>query len=129
VNIAMADAYARLNQAQQELRSTMIAERVGGRVPAACPIGNMPGPAARPEGSAPRPARSAEYARVLDRYIARLVSLKRIRMRWRLSPPNRSQSERSGLYERLQDFSSKTKWGVEVEVVYHRAMAQFSDRS
>jgi tetratricopeptide (TPR) repeat protein len=143
VAIAMADAYSRKNQAQQEfaLYDDLLKELAAAS--GGIPIGNMPGAAVRPpvdrrnneaqeqpDGAAPRPARSPEYARVLDRYIARLVSLKRVRDALALY---RREIDRNpndpGLYERLAAFLEQNKMGVEVEQVYRRAMAQFSDRT
>ncbi|HEY6392364.1 MAG TPA: hypothetical protein VIX89_13850, partial [Bryobacteraceae bacterium] len=132
VAIAMADAYARMNQAQQEfaLYDDLLKELAAAS--GGMPIGNMPGPAVRTsaDGAAPHPARSPEYARILDRYIARLVSLKRVRDALALY---RREIDRNpndpGLYERLAAFLEQNKMGAEVEQVYRRAMAQFSDRT
>ncbi len=143
VAAAMADAYARKNQTQQEfaLYDDLLKELAAAS--GGVPIGNIPAPPVRPpnarrnsegqeqpEGAAPRPARSPEYARILDRYIARLVSLKRVRDALALY---RREIDRNpddpGLYERLAAFLEQNKMGVEVEQVYRRAMAQFSDRS
>ena len=74
--------------------------------------------------------RSPEYARVLDRYLARLVQLKQI-------PPAlavlRTEIDRNpddpGLYERLAVFLDQNRLGAEQEEVYRRAIARFSDRS
>ena len=77
----------------------------------------------------PVPARSPEYARILDRYISRLVSLKRLRDALALY---RREMDRNpadpGLYERLAAFLEENRMGADVEQVYRRAMAQFSDR-
>ncbi len=143
VAIAMADAYARLNQSAQEfaLYDDLLKELAAAS--GGVPIGNIPGAPVRPpnarrntegqeqpEGAPPRPARSPEYARILDRYIARLVSLKRVRDALALY---RREIDRNpndpGLYERLAAFLEQNKMGVEVEQTYRRAMAQFSDRS
>jgi hypothetical protein len=75
-------------------------------------------------------ARSPEYARILDRYISRLVALKRIPAALALY---RREIDRNpadpGLYERLAAFLDQNKMGAEVEQVYRRAMAQFPDRA
>jgi len=147
VAIAMAGAYARMNQVQQEFALYDDLLRELASASGGMPIGNMPGAAVRTpdlhqnvrrnteaqdqaDGAAPRPARSPEYARILDRYIARLVSLKRVRDALALY---RREIDRNpndpGLYERLAAFLEQNKMGVEVEQVYRRAMAQFSDRS
>jgi cellulose synthase operon protein C len=143
VAIAMADAYARMNQAAREfaLYDDLLKELAAAS--GGVPIGNIAATAVshpnvrrkpegqeQPEGDAPRPARSPEYARILDRYIARLVSLKRVRDALTLY---RREIDRNpndpGLYERLAAFVEQNKMGVEVEQVYRRAMAQFPDRS
>jgi tetratricopeptide (TPR) repeat protein len=75
-------------------------------------------------------ARSPEYARVLERYLARLVEMKQI-------PPAlgvlRREIDRNpddpGLYERLAVFLDQNRLGTEQEEVYHRAIARFSDKS
>jgi tetratricopeptide (TPR) repeat protein len=74
--------------------------------------------------------RSPEYARVLERYLARLVQLKQI-------PPAlavlRTEIDRNpddpGLYERLAVFLDQNRLGAEQEEVYRRAIARFSDRT
>jgi tetratricopeptide (TPR) repeat protein len=75
-------------------------------------------------------ARSPEYARVLERYLARLVEMKQI-------PPAlgvlRREIDRNpddpGLYERLAVFLDQNRLGTEQEEVYRRAIARFSDKS
>src|SRR5258708_12972715 len=144
----MADGYARMNQAQQEfaLYDDLLKELAAAS--GGVPIGNTPAPSARApvrtnnvrrnneaqeqsDGTPPpRPARSPEYARVLDRYIARLVSLKRVRDGLALY---RREIDRNpndpGLYERLAAFLEQNKMGVEVDQLYPRARAQFSNRT
>ncbi|MCX6637758.1 MAG: hypothetical protein NT090_22105, partial [Acidobacteria bacterium] len=75
-------------------------------------------------------ARLPEYARVLDRYVARLASLKRVKDALALY---RRQIDRNpndpGLYERLAAFLEQNKLAAEVEQVYRRAMGQFPDRT
>jgi len=74
--------------------------------------------------------RSPEYARVLERYLARLVEMKQI-------PPAfgvlRREIDRNpddpGLYERLAVFLDQNRLGTEQEEVYRRAIARFSDKS
>ncbi|HYL73650.1 MAG TPA: hypothetical protein VEU96_05565 [Bryobacteraceae bacterium] len=127
VALTMADSYARKNQAQPEFAIyddllKELAARAEGM-----PIGETV-PSDKPEQTAP--ARSPEYARVLDRYISRLVSLKRLRDALALY---RREIDRNpndpGLYERLAAFLEQNKMGADVEQIYRRAMAQFSDKS
>ena len=82
----MSDAYARKNQPVQEfaLYDDLLKELASAAD--GVPIGEAPAAA---ESAAPpstpgqtaqaQPARSPEYARILDRYISRLVSMKRLR--------------------------------------------------
>lgn len=83
----------------------------------------------RPQRVVP-PVRSPEYARVLDRYISRLLSLQRVRDALALY---RREIDRNpndpGLYERLASFLEQNRMGADVEQVYRRAMEQFQGRS
>lgn len=75
-------------------------------------------------------ARSPEYARVLDRYISRLVSLDRVMDALAVC---RGEIDRNpddpGLYERLAAFLDENKLGGQVEAVYRKAMERFPDAS
>jgi len=74
--------------------------------------------------------RSPEYARVLERYLARLVAMKQI-------PPAlavlRHEIDRNpddpGLYERLAQFLDQNRLGSQQEEVYRLAMSRFQDKS
>ena len=74
--------------------------------------------------------RSAEYSRVLERYLARLVQLNQIPSALAVL---RNEIDRNpddpGLYERLAEFLDQNRLGTEQEEVYRRAIAHFSDRS
>jgi predicted Zn-dependent protease len=75
-------------------------------------------------------ARSPEYARVLERYLARLAELKQISAA--LSVLRREiehNPDDPGLYERLAVFLDQNRLGTELEAVYRRAMARFPDHS
>lgn len=132
VATAMADAYARKSQTPQEFAIyddllKELAARADGM-----PIGEAPtqaGAGTAPVAPQAGPVRSPEYARVLDRYISRLVSQKRLRDALALY---RREIDRNpndpGLYERLAAFLEQNKMGAEVEQVYRRAMTQFSGR-
>ncbi len=71
-------------------------------------------------------ARSPEYARVLERYLARLAELKQTRKALQVL---RGEIERDpddpGLYERLAVFLEQNKLGTEQEEIYRRAIAHF----
>ena len=152
VALAMADAYARASQTAQEFALydallKEIAARADG-----VPLGERAGTAQQPQihvnvvpptteeqgvrlifsrrAAPPTPARSPDYARVLDRYISRLVSLKQLPQALALY---RREIDRNpndpGLYERLAAFLDQNKMGAQVEEVYRRAMQQFPDLS
>ena len=73
--------------------------------------------------------RSPEYARVLDRYLARLVALQRpldaVRLYRREIARNPNDP---GLYERLAGFLDQNHMTAETEAVYKEALAKFTDR-
>ncbi len=75
-------------------------------------------------------ARSPEYARVLERYLARLAQLKQIPEALAVL---RREIDRNpddpGLYEQLAMFLQQNRLAAEEEQVYQRAMARFPDRS
>jgi predicted Zn-dependent protease len=74
--------------------------------------------------------RSPEYARVLERYLARLVELKQIPQALGvLRREINHNPDDPGLYERLAVFLEQNRIGTEQEEVYRRAMARFPDRS
>jgi cellulose synthase operon protein C len=75
-------------------------------------------------------ARSPEYSRVLERYLARLVQLKQIPEA--LAVLRREIDRNSndpGLYERLAVFLDQNRLGTEQEEIYRRALARFPDPS
>ena len=82
-------------------------------------------------GARARPAvRSPEYARVLERYLARLVEGKQIPQALGVL---RREIDRNpddpGLYERLAVFLEQNRLGAEQEEVYRRAITHFADPS
>lgn len=119
IALLTADAHARLNQTQQEfaLYDTLLNELAAkaGRVPI---------------GESANSARSPEYPRVLDRYIARLVAMQRPAQALTLY---RREIDRNpndpGLYERLAAFLEQNKMTGEIEATYRRAIQQFPDKS
>jgi tetratricopeptide (TPR) repeat protein len=75
-------------------------------------------------------ARSPEYARVLERYLARLVQTKQIRPALALlSREIERNPDDPGLYDRLAVFLDQNRLGSEQEEIYRRAMARFPDKS
>jgi lipopolysaccharide biosynthesis regulator YciM len=137
VALRVADAYARTNQSAREfaLYDTLLVElakRADGM-----PLGALPPPKPPPSENQDNktPAqydalRSPDYARVLDRYVARLVSLKRTRDALAIY---RREIDRNpadpGLYDTLAAFLEQNDMGAEIEAVYKRAIAQFQDHS
>jgi tetratricopeptide (TPR) repeat protein len=82
------------------------------------------------QASAQQGARSPEYQRVLDRYIARLVSLHQVPDAlavWR-QELDRNPND-PGLYEKFARFLEGNKLGSEEEAVYKRAIQQFQSKS
>jgi predicted Zn-dependent protease len=83
-----------------------------------------------PSASAQPGARSPEYARVLERYLARLVELKQIPQALGVLRRELDHNpDDPGLYERLAVFLDQNRLGVEEEEIYRRAMARFPERS
>lgn len=73
-------------------------------------------------------ARSAEYAQVLDRYLARLVSLHRLPDALTLLRGELDRNPQDpGLYERLADFLQQNSLNAHQEEVYQQAIQQFQD--
>ncbi len=136
VALRIADAYARTNKTAPEfaLYDTLLADlakRADG-----VPLGALPAPKSAPvEGAKAAPPqfdslRSPDYARVLDRYVARLVSLKRTRDALAIyrREIDRNPSD-PGLYDTLAAFLEQNNMGAEIEAVYQRAIAQFQDHT
>src|SRR5208337_558697 len=74
--------------------------------------------------------RSPEYARVLERYLARPVELKQIPQALGVLRREIDHNpDDPGLYERLAVFLEQNRIGTEQEEVYRRAIARFPDRS
>ena len=75
-------------------------------------------------------ARSPEYARVLERYLGRLVEMKQIPQALAVL---RREIDRNpddpGLYERLAVFLDQNRLGSQQEEVYRRAISRFPDKS
>jgi cellulose synthase operon protein C len=75
-------------------------------------------------------ARSPEYARVLERYLARLVQAKQISPALAvLSREIERNPDDPGLYERLAVFLDQNRLGSQQEEVYRRALERFPDKS
>ena len=116
VTFLMADAYAATNQVDDELAAYDVLLKE-----LATQAGNVP------VGS-PAKVNSAAYVRALDRYVARLVALKRVPEALTVF---RREIDRNandpGLYERFAVFLDQNKLGAETEQVYKQALAKFKD--
>ncbi len=78
----------------------------------------------------PKPHRSPDYVRVLDRYIAGLVALKRMPDALTLYRRELDRNPNDpALYERLATFFEQNKFGADAEAVYRRALTRFPDTS
>ncbi len=86
--------------------------------------------AGQSEVEADRRAIMPDYARVLDRYVARLVSMKRVPEALALYRRELDRNSNDpGLYDTLAAFLEQNKLGAEIEQVYQRAIAQFPDHT
>jgi tetratricopeptide (TPR) repeat protein len=73
-------------------------------------------------------ARSADYARVLDRYLSRLVALQRLPDALALLRGELDRNPQDpGLYEKLAEFLEQNRLNAHEEDVYQRAIEQFKD--
>jgi len=120
VSVAMhvSDALARANRGAEELALyDQLLRELAGKA-SGVPIGS------------PSAARSVEYVQVLDKYISRLAALNR---RLEAIRVYRTEIDRNpddpGLYERLGAFLEQNAMSRDVEDIYGKAIAKFSDRS
>ena len=130
VALAMADAFARKEQVAEEFAAydrllqelAVRADRV--------PLGAGTTQAENGRQTRPAGARSQEYGRVLDRYIARLVSRRQLPDALAVY---RREIDRNpddpGLYAAAAQFLEQNSFTAEVEQVYRLAIQQFPDRS
>ena len=138
VSFLIAEAHARNGQVEEEFATydALLAELAAKT--AGVPLGEG---ARRPSSRSRRynryggqraaqGVRSPEYARVLDRYIARLVSLERTTGAMELYASEIARNPADpALYERLAAFLEQNGLSARMEAVYRRAIAQFQDRS
>jgi predicted TPR repeat methyltransferase len=131
VALEVGDLYSRTDRSEKEfaLYKTLLkelADKADG-----VPLGE-PGSAysktlgGQPAGS----ARSAEYAQVLDRYLGRLVALRRLPDALELLRGELDRNPQDpGLYEKLAGFLEQNRLNEHEEEVYQRAIEQFQDTS
>jgi predicted Zn-dependent protease len=126
VALALADALARKQRTQEEFAVyrqmlTELAARSGG-----VPLGTYGG-AAGPNSPGPR---SADYAQVLDKYLARLAALRQPVEALRVYRQELDRNPNDpGLYERFAGFLEQNNLGADVQDTYRRAIAKFNDKT
>jgi len=146
VALLMAEAFARKGDTQQEFAMydevlKELAERAGG-LPLGAGVRPLPrgrGSEARTEGGTEESAgeetakpavRAGDYSGVLERYISRLVSLKRPLEALRLLRRELDRNPNDpGLYERLAAFMQQNRFDAQTGEVYRRAIQQFGGTS
>jgi predicted TPR repeat methyltransferase len=128
VALAVGDVYSRTNQAEKEfalyknLLKELAAKADG------VPLGEAGSESAG--GQAASGARSAEYAQVLDRYLSRLVALRRLPDALEVLRGELDRNPQDpGLYEKLANFLEQNRMNAQEEEVYQRAIGQFQDSS
>ena len=127
VALQMADAYARTEQTNAEFAIYDDLLKELAMKAEGMPLGEVAPVSAqsedKPVNTQPR---SSQYAQVLDRYISRLVALKRPKDALSLyrREIDRNSSD-PGLYERLAAFLDQNKMSADLELIYRQAMAQF----
>ena len=137
VALLLAEAYARAEQVELEFQTyDALLNELAARADRV-PLGST-GERNRPPSYGGRfayrqaipPARSPEYARVLDRYIARLVSMKRVLDAIGLYSNEIARNPNDpGLYARLAGFLEQNNLAERVDQVYRQAIARFQDPS
>ncbi len=137
VALRVADVYARQNQTQQEfalydMLLTELARKAGGlplgvAQPQSAPVAaDNPATFEKPKTA----VRSPEYARVLDRYIARLAAMKQVRDALAVYRKELDRNPNDpGLYDSMAAFLEQNSLTAETEQVYQRAIGQFQDHS
>ncbi len=116
VTFLMADAFAATNQVNDELASYDAILKELATAAKGMPVGS---------GTA---VRQPDYVRALDRYVARLVALKRLPQALTVYKQEIDRNGNDpGLYERFAAFLEQNKLGAEEEAVYRQALQKFKD--
>jgi len=128
VAIAVGDVYSRTNQSEKEfalykdLLKELAAKADG------VPLGEAGSESAG--GQTTSGARSSEYAQVLDRYLSRLVAMRRLPDALEVLRGELDRNPQDpGLYEKLANFLEQNRLNAQEEEVYQKAIAQFQDSS
>ncbi len=137
VSLELADAYARTHRAEDEFAvyDTLLAELA--TQAHHLPLARAQKPVAASEDTAPEyespqtpTTTKNDYARVLDRYLARLVALKQLPQALEVLRHEVDHNPKDpGIYERLAQFLEQNQMDAQIEAVYRRAIEQFPDRS
>jgi tetratricopeptide (TPR) repeat protein len=130
VALTMADAFARKDQVAEEFAAyDALLQELAARADRV-PLGAGTGQTEPSREAQPAGARSQEYARVLDRYIARLVSRRQLPDALAVY---RREIDRNpndpGLYAAAAQFLEQNNVAAEVEQIYRLAIQQFPDPS
>jgi tetratricopeptide (TPR) repeat protein len=126
VALEVGDVYSRTNQSEKEFALYKdllkeLATKADG-----VPLGEAGSESA--EGQATSSARSSEYAQVLDRYLSRLVAMKRLPDALEVLRGELDRNPQDpGLYEKLANFLEQNRLNAQEEEVYQRAIKQFQD--
>jgi hypothetical protein len=131
VALAVADVYSRTNQTEKEfaLYASLLKElaaRADG-----VPLGAEGATYSKPVAQqAAGKLRSADYARVLDRYLSRLVAIERLPDALEVLRGELDHNPQDpGLYEKLAEFLEENRLNAHEEEVYQRAIGQFQNTS
>jgi tetratricopeptide (TPR) repeat protein len=126
VALAVGDVYSRTNQSEKEfalykdLLKELAAKADG------VPLGEAGSESDSRQTTSG--ARSSEYAQVLDRYLSRLVAMKRLPDALEVLRGELDRNPQDpGLYEKLANFLDQNRMNAQEELVYQRAIGQFQD--
>lgn len=126
VALAVAEAHARLGAQDAEFATYQALLDKLANASERMPLAN-PRPAVRQGGAAPAP-RSPDYARVLDRYVARLTASGQPEAAARVYAEQIAANPNDpGLYERFADSLQSYGFQNRVEQVYQQAIARFDE--
>jgi tetratricopeptide (TPR) repeat protein len=143
VALEVADVYSRTNQTEKEfaLYASLLKElaakadgvplgdtQTGGKSAFSKPVAGESN--ANQDSQGAGGARSGDYARVLDRYLSRLVALGKLPDALAVLRAELDHNPQDpGLYEKLAQFLDQNRLNAHQEEVYQRAIEQFQDTS
>ena len=126
VALEVGDVYSRTNQPEKEfalykdLLKELAAKAEG------VPLGEAGSESVG--GQTTSGARSSQYAQVLDRYLSRLVALRRLPDALEVLRGELDRNPQDpGLYEKLANFLEQNRLNAQEEEVYQKAIGQFQD--